>query len=155
MRFDGAADRLALAVFAALLLLASGCQRGPAVVLHGSGGPVRVGVEVVNTAVGREQGLMYRRELAADAGMLFVFPADGVQHFWMKNTLIPLDMLFIDRDRRVVGIVANAVPMSTQPVGPDEPCRYVLEVNGGFAARHGIAEGTAVDLVGVPLGAGS
>jgi uncharacterized membrane protein (UPF0127 family) len=154
MRFGGVADRLAVPLFAAvLLLLGGGCERRAEVVLHGAGGPVRVRVEVVDTPVGRQQGLMYRRELAADAGMLFVFPTDGVQHFWMKNTLIPLDMLFIDRDRRVVGIVANAVPMSTQPVGPDKPCRYVLEVNGGFSARHGVTEGATVELIEVPAGA--
>jgi len=138
---------------AALALVLAGCTRESTVVLHGSAGQVRVQVEVVSTPVARAQGLMYRRQLAPDAGMLFVFPADGVQHFWMKNTLIPLDMLFIDRDHRVVGIVANAVPLSTQPVGPDKPCRYVLEVNGGFAAQHGVAEGSAVELIDVPAGA--
>jgi len=154
MRLDGAASPLAVALWAAvLLLLVGGCKHEAEVVLHGTGGPVRVRVEVVNTPVGRQQGLMYRRELPPDTGMLFVFPADGVQHFWMRNTLIPLDMVFIDRDRRVVGIVANAVPMSTQPVGPDKPCLYVLEVNGGFTARHGVTEGATVELIDVPAGA--
>jgi len=123
-------------------------------VLHtNDGANVRVHVEIVNTPTARAQGLMYRRELAEDAGMLFIFPDDSVLHFWMKNTLIPLDMLFIDRDRRVVGIVENAHPMSTEPVGPDKPARYVLEVNGGFAARHHIPTGATVDFVDVPEGA--
>jgi hypothetical protein len=134
--------------------LLTACARGPAVILRTTdGAAVRVHVEVVNTPAGRTQGLMYRSELAADAGMLFVFPRDGVLHFWMKNTLIPLDMLFIDRDRRVVGIVANARPLSEQPVGPDTPARYVLEVNGGFAAAHRVSKGATVEFVDVPDGA--
>jgi uncharacterized protein len=116
--------------------------------------PVRVQVEVVNTPTGRAQGLMYRRELAADAGMLFIFPDERVQHFWMKNTIIPLDMLFIAGNRQVVGIVADARPMSTDPLGPNVPVRYVLEVNGGFASRHHIMVGATVEFVAVPLAAG-
>ena len=139
---------------ACLLLVVAGCTRGPAVVLRATDGAnVRVRVEVVNTPTARQQGLMYRREMAADAGMLFVFPGDGVLHFWMKNTIIPLDMVFIDHDRRIVGIVENARPMSTEPVGPDHAARYVLEVNGGFAAQHHIATGGTVEFADVPEGA--
>ena len=135
----------------ALALVLIGCARGSAVVLHTvDGAAVRVRVEVMNTAPGRAQGMMYRRDLAADGGMLFVFPRDAAQRFWMKNTLIPLDMLFIDRDRRVIGIVANAKPLSEQPVGPDQPVRYVLEVNGGFATQQRITAGATVEFIGVP-----
>ncbi|MBI4518391.1 MAG: DUF192 domain-containing protein [Deltaproteobacteria bacterium] len=144
----------ALALLAAVIGLLCGCAARPAVILHPAGGAaVRVRVEVVNTPLARAQGLMYRRELAADAGMLFVFPHAGVQHFWMKNTLIALDMLFIDDSRRVVGIVANARPLSTRSVGPEVPCRYVLEVNGGFAAQHHIEVGATIEFVDVPAGA--
>ncbi|HVN86314.1 MAG TPA: DUF192 domain-containing protein [Candidatus Binatia bacterium] len=138
-----------------VLLVLAGCDRGPSVVLHASDGPnVRIRVELATTPAAQAQGLMYRHELASDAGMLFIFPTDSVLHFWMKNTLIPLDMLFIDRDRRIVGIVEHAHPMSTEPVGPDQPARYVLEVNGGFAAQHRIAVGSTVEFVAVPEGAG-
>lgn len=146
---------LRLGVMTVYLLSAlPSCARGPSVVLHATGGStVRVRVEVVNTPTGRTQGLMYRHELAADAGMLFVFPEDGILHFWMRNTLIPLDMVFIDRDHHVVGVVANARPLSEEPVGPDARARYVLEVNGGFAAAHRISEGATVEFVEVPTGA--
>ena len=141
------------ALLGTMLLLAA-CNRGPTVVLRGTdGATVRVRVELATTPIAQQQGLMYRRELASDAGMLFIFPTDGVLHFWMKNTLIPLDMLFIDRDRRIVGIVENARPMSTEPVGPDQAARYVLEVNGGFAMQHHIATGGTVEFVNVPEGA--
>lgn len=126
------------------------CRRGPAVVLHDTdGGSVRVRVELATTPTARSQGLMYRKELADDVGMLFLFPVDGILHFWMKNTEIPLDMLFIDHNRRIVGIVESAHPMSQEPVGPDVPARYVLEVNGGFAAKHRIAVGATVEFVEV------
>jgi hypothetical protein len=131
--------------------LLAGCERRPAVVLHAPGGnDVRVHVEVVSTPEQRARGLMYRKELAADAGMLFLFPEEEVLRFWMKNTLIPLDMIFIDASRRVVGVVANAKPLSTRGVGVEAPSKYVLEVNGGFAAKHGIAAGATIEFVGVP-----
>ncbi len=146
--------RLGLPTGLAVALAVAGCARGPAVVLRSSDGtPVRVTVEVVSTPTARSQGLMYRRELGAAAGMLFVFPEDAVHRFWMKNTVIPLDMLFLDVGRRVIGIVENARPMSTESVGPAQPSRYVVEVNGGFAARHHITVGSMVEFVNVPEGA--
>jgi hypothetical protein len=82
--------------------------------------------------------------------MLFVFPDESVRAFWMKNTLIPLDMLFIAADGRVVGIHREATPLSTAPVGVGAPSRYVLEVPGGYAARRGIRPGDRVTLRGLP-----
>jgi uncharacterized membrane protein (UPF0127 family) len=136
---------------ALLLIVLSGCRRGPAVELHGEAGErVRVRVEVANTPDKRAQGLMYRNEIAADAGMLFLFPEEREHRFWMKNTLIPLDMLFIDGNRKIVGIVADARPLSTMPVGVEHPSRYVLEVNGGFASAHGVEVGWTVEFADVP-----
>ena len=83
--------------------------------------------------------------------MLFVFDEDRNHSFWMKNTLIPLDMLFIARDGTVVGIHANATPLSTADIAVGKPSRYVLEVPGGWAARHGIAAGAQVEFRGVHL----
>jgi len=123
------------------------------VVLHATGGPVTVAVEVANTPAAREQGLMYRTDLGADAGMLFLFPQDEDLEFWMKNTPLPLDMIFIDASRTIVGIVANARPFSTQTRGIGKPSRYVLEVHGGFCSKHGIAAGDTVDFLEVPPGA--
>jgi uncharacterized membrane protein (UPF0127 family) len=92
---------------------------------------------------------MYRTSLAEDHGMLFVFGDEVERSFWMKNTLIPLDMLFLARDGRVVGIHADAVPLSTMPLSVGQPSALVLEVNGGWARRHGVRPGDRVELRGV------
>jgi uncharacterized membrane protein (UPF0127 family) len=103
-----------------------------------------VAVEVVRTDADRARGLMDRRELAPDAGMLFLFDETGEHPFWMKNTLLPLDMLFLSEDGRVNGIVERAVPGDLSPRSAGGPSRYVLEVNGGWAATHGVAAGDRV-----------
>jgi len=90
---------------------------------------------------------MYRRDLGASAGMLFVFPNESDQQFWMKNTPLPLDMVFIGKQRRIVGIVPEARPFATSSLGVGVPSQYVLEVNGGFCARHGINTGDTVEFV--------
>jgi len=136
------------AVAAALAL--GGCRdRGPVAVIRGLGGVAEVSLEVAATPAERERGLMYRSSLAEGRGMLFVFDEDGNHGFWMKNTLIPLDMLFIARDGTVVGVHANATPLSTANISVGKSSRYVLEVPGGWAARHGIAAGARVELRGV------
>ncbi len=105
-----------------------------------------VQVEIADTPDTRARGLMYRRDLPADAGMLFIFTTESQQQFWMKNTPLPLDMIFIDKGRRIVGIVPETRPFTTNPLGVDAPSQYVLEVNGGFCARHGIQAGDIVDF---------
>ena len=137
------------AAVAAALALAGCRDRGPVALIRGPGAAVEVSLEVAATPAERERGLMYRRSLAEGRGMLFVFDADGNQSFWMKNTLIPLDLLFIARDGTVVGIHANATPLSTANIAVGKPSRYVLEVPGGWAARHGISAGARVDFRGV------
>jgi uncharacterized protein len=134
------------ALFAVFCTLAA-CTPRPQVVIHATRGDVRVQVEVADTPDARARGLMYRRDLAADAGMLFIFPNESVQHFWMKNTPLPLDMIFISADLRIAGIVADTRPFSTNPLGVEAPSQYVLEVHGGFCARHGITAGDRVELV--------
>jgi len=142
--------RAAAAAALVLVALLAGCrERGPVAVVRGPGGPVEVSLEVAATRAERERGLMSRTSLAEGRGMLFVFDADGNQSFWMKNTLIPLDLLFIARDGTVVGIHANATPLSTANIAVGKPSRYVLEVPGGWAARHGISAGARVDFRGV------
>ena len=101
-------------------------------------------VELATTPEQHRQGLMYRAELAPDAGMLFVFTDEHEVSFWMKNTLIPLDLLFVDRKGRIVAIAADAVPLSTTPIPSGAPVLGVLEVPGGTAARLGIAVGDRV-----------
>lgn len=122
----------------------------PQVELQGAQGPVLVKVEVARSAEEQTRGLMYRTELAPDAGMLFVYDYDAIHSFWMKNTYIPLDMIFIDRDLSIVGVVENAEPMTTSSRRVDTPSRYVLEVNAGFFRRHGLKIGGKVVIRGVP-----
>jgi len=142
-------QRVMRAAVAAALALAGCRDRGPVAVIRGPCAAVEVSLEVAATPAERERGLMYRTSLAEGRGMLFVFDADGNQSFWMKNTLIPLDLLFIARDGTVVGIHANATPLSTADIAVGKPSRYVLEVPGGWAARHGIAAGAQVEFRGV------
>jgi hypothetical protein len=101
-------------------------------------------VEVANTPEAITQGLMFRESLGADAGMLFDFGQVRPASMWMKNTLIPLDMLFIDADGQVIAIARNTVPGSLRSLGPGVPVRAVLEIGGGRAKALGITPGDTV-----------
>src|SRR5882724_1996046 len=105
-------------------------------------------VELARTAPEHEKGLMYREHLAPDAGMLFLFERPAMQTFWMKNTLIPLDMIFISSDHTIAGIVVDAEPLTLTPRAVNEPAQYVLEIGGGLATRLGIRAGARVELHG-------
>jgi uncharacterized membrane protein (UPF0127 family) len=122
----------------------------PKVTFETQAGPQVVTVEVVSAPLEVQRGLMYRRHLEPDAGMLFLFPREKVQSFWMKNTLIPLDMIFIKSDMTVAGFVENAQPLTTSPQTIGVPSQYVLEVNGGWARRHGVSAGTKVKFDNLP-----
>ncbi len=113
------------------------------------GGTHRVEVEVAATPDARTRGLMWRKELPAGKGMLFIFPHDEVQGFWMRNTLISLDMLFINSDRRVVGIIERAVPQTLDSRGVGIPGQYVLEVPGGWTQKVGVTKGSTVEFEGL------
>lgn len=106
-------------------------------------------VELARTPEQRERGLMFREHLATDAGMLFLFDQPALQTFWMKNTLIPLDMIFLSPDKEIVGIVQNAEPLTLTGRGVNEPSQFVLEINGGLAARLGIRTGQHMQFRGV------
>jgi uncharacterized membrane protein (UPF0127 family) len=138
---------LAALVMAAVI---AGCARDPQTVIDAPDGARRAAlrVELALTPAKRELGLMYRNHMDEDAGMLFVFPTAGRLRFWMKNTEIPLDMIFADPAGKIIGIVANAEPYSKQSVGPDADAQYVLEVNGGFCARHRVQVGDRMRFVG-------
>lgn len=101
-------------------------------------------VEIANTEATREKGLMNRRFLPADRGMLFEFPSPAPVTFWMKNTYIPLDMIFIAPDGTVTRVAANAEPLSEALIPSGDPCVGVLELNGGVAASLGIKAGDKV-----------
>ena len=107
-------------------------------------GAHRFTIEVAVTPEQRGQGLMFRERLPAEAGMLFIYPTEQMISMWMKNTLIPLDMLFIADDGRIVHIAERAIPGSTATISSGQPARAVLELNGGTAARLNIAPGDRV-----------
>ncbi len=109
-----------------------------------AGGPHKFSIEVATTPAQMEQGLMFRESLAADAGMLFDFKTPTVATMWMKNTLIPLDMLFVDAKGRIVNIHERAVPGSLDTIAAAAPVRAVIELNGGTASRLGIRPGDRV-----------
>ena len=101
-------------------------------------------VEVARTEDEQAQGLMFRRALADDGGMIFPFPAPRPASFWMRNTLIPLDMLFIRADGTIARIAADTIPHSEEPVHSGEPVIAVLELRGGRSAELGLSEGDRV-----------
>jgi uncharacterized protein len=109
-----------------------------------STGPHVFTVEMALTPAQQTQGLMFRRALAPDAGMLFDFGDTAPRSFWMENTLIPLDMLFIAADGRIADIHERAVPLSQDIIPSKVPVRAVLELNGGTVARLGIKIGDEV-----------
>lgn len=113
-----------------------------------------VSVEIAADDQMRAQGLMYRDRLDPGRGMLFVFPRDDVFSFWMKNTRIPLDMIWIDVNRRVAGIQENVPPCRVEDCpsyGPGVIARYVLEVGGGEAAKHGLKVGDSLQFIDIDL----
>ena len=110
--------------------------------LRGDWGEVRFAVEVADDARERQQGLMHRLEMPMSAGMLFVYHQTRVVSFWMKNTLISLDMIFLDETGRVVKIHPRAIPRDLTSISSDVPARYVLEINGGLARAIGITVGS-------------
>ena len=144
--------RIRISPFAFVLVLVAllGCARGPCVTIVGADGKPRatVAVEVASTGPQRELGLMYRKHLDDNAGMIFVFPDAAPRNFWMHNTPIPLDMIFADANGVVTGIVANAEPFSDKLLGVEGNSEYVLEVNGGFCAKNGIKAGDRMDFSG-------
>jgi hypothetical protein len=107
-------------------------------------GPHSFTVEVAADDESRERGLMYRKEMAPDAGMLFDFHTPQLVSFWMENTILPLDMLFVRRDGTIARIKANATPYSRENIPSGEPIQLVIELNAGRAAALGITEGAKV-----------
>jgi uncharacterized membrane protein (UPF0127 family) len=103
-------------------------------------------VEIADSDASRAKGLMMRTFLPQGQGMLFVWPEEAPRTMWMKDTFIPLDMIFIDAHGKIVGIVTDAVPHDLSPLGTDRPARYVLEVPAGDANRLGLAVGQTLDL---------
>ena len=136
----------ALAVLAFLTTDAAAAKRLPVetVVIATHGGPHSFKMEVAADDASRETGLMHRTHLAKDAGMLFDFQKPVMTAFWMKDTPLPLDMLFVRADGTISTVAANAVPFSTAEISSAEPIRAVIEINGGLARTLGIVPGDRV-----------
>ena len=137
-----AAARLALVLL--LMGVATACSADNRAVFHTRKGDFPFSIEVADTEASRERGLMFRTSLAPDAGMLFDYHQEQQASFWMQNTLIPLDMIFIRPNGTIARVAANTVPLSEAPVGVEEPVTAVLELRGGRAAELGIREGDRV-----------
>lgn len=112
------------------------------VYLRGAWGQASFEVEIADSEAERAQGLMFREELPRGAGMLFVYDQPQPAAFWMKNTLIPLDIIFLDEQGRVTSVHENAVPGDLTPIPGGDRVFAVLEINGGLARRYGITAGT-------------
>src|SRR5712692_4518329 len=134
------------------LLITTACQGQPRVAILTKEGRERsFQVEIADTPAKREMGLQYRRELATDRGMIFLFPVESEHAFWMKNTPIPLDMIFISSDYKIVGIAEQAAPFSLDSRSVDGASRYVLEINGGLAQKYGFKKGDRVRFEGISV----
>ena len=137
------------AAFAAFFLISLAGAQGPAapteeLVIATDGGSRRFEVEIADDPQERARGLMFRREMADDRGMLFDFGSEEPASFWMENTYIPLDMLFIKADGTVESIAERTTPLSRRSVPSKGPVRYVLEIKGGLSDELGIKPGDKV-----------
>ena len=164
-RRNGVAAALAIGSAACILVAACGAAprssapptpapapaaAGPRAILP-SGSVYRL--ELALTPEDQAQGLMYRENLPEKTGMLFVFPETAPHHFWMKNTMIPLDMIWMDEAGRVVFVSVNTPPCEADPCptyGPDTSVRLVLEIAGGRAAAEKVTVGSSIDIRDVP-----
>ena len=146
---EGRRNRLIAGAFILVLavvsyfVFTSGSIGSTATLLTGSGAH-RISVEIADTPESRATGLMNRNSMDEDHGMLFDFGETREVSMWMKNTLIPLDMLFIRQDGTVARVARHATPLSLTPIPSGEPVRYVLELNGGAAAEYGVEPGDRV-----------
>lgn len=142
---------IAVLVVTAYFVFTSGSQ-GAGATLATASGEHAIEVEVADTDAARETGLMNRESMPADHGMLFDFKQTRPVSMWMKNTIIPLDMLFLDNHGKVVNIATNAKPYSLEVIPSKVPVRYVLELNGGAAARYDVKRGDVLRHPIIPKG---
>jgi uncharacterized membrane protein (UPF0127 family) len=145
---------LMAAVFTGFALL--GVNDQPRAVFQTGSLDSAVNLEIANSSAERSKGLMNRESLCSSCGMLFIFPDSEYRAFWMKNTSIPLDIIFISEDREVINVEQadpepNTADENLTRYRSDAPARYVIEVNQGFAEEKGIREGTEVEFRSIPL----
>ena len=139
---------LVIFVFIVFLVMIASCKSENAVFIDNVNEKIKVNVEIADSPEERAAGLMFRESLGENSGMLFIFDDEKTRSFWMKNTLIPLDMVFISEDLEIIDI-KYAEPCREDPCisyVSKEPAEYVLEVNGNFTIRNDIAIGNTINL---------
>lgn len=129
------------------LVLAMPCQ--PSISFEGGQRAHRIHVTVARRPQERERGLMFVESLASDQGMWFVFPRERMRQFWMKNTLIPLDIIFVNSKLTVINVIHRALPKSLDARRSKAPAQYVLELAGGQAKARGLKSGTVLSPCGL------
>jgi len=107
----------------------------------------KIDIEIANSDFDRQLGLMFRKHMDDKDGMLFIFPSEEMQSFWMRNTFIPLDMVFVNAAKKIVTIHRNTQTLSDQSYPSSAPAMYVIEVNGGFCSTHKINEGDRINFI--------
>lgn len=106
----------------------------------------KIDIEIADNDDKRMQGLMYRRSMDDEKGMLFIFQREEPQSFWMKNTVIPLDIMFVNKNKEIIKIHKSTTPFSEKSLPSEKPATYVVEVNGGFSDKYGIREGDLINF---------
>ncbi len=105
----------------------------------------KIDIQIANTEFDRQLGLMFRKSMSENQGMLFIFPEESVQSFWMRNTYISLDMIFVNADKKIITIHKNTKILSDQSYRSTGPAKYVIEVDAGFSNRFNIKVGDSVN----------
>lgn len=105
-----------------------------------------IDIEIADNDLERSQGLMYRKSMEENQGMLFIMEKEELQSFWMLNTEIPLDMIFVDQNLTIVSIQKDIMPRSLEPTSSVYPAKYVVEVIAGFSNKHGLKEGQKIQF---------
>jgi uncharacterized protein len=106
----------------------------------------KIDIEAALTPDQEQQGLMFRRSMADSLGMLFVFDVEEQQSFWMKNTYIPLDIIYVSSKKEIVSIAQNCKTLSEESIPSEGPAKYVVEVNAGYAVKQGLKKGDKIDF---------
>lgn len=133
------------ALLSALLLFLAACRQDEArLEIETKSGVHAFQIEIADDDTERAQGLMFRTSLADNAGMLFDFGSERDVSFWMRNTLIPLDMIFVRRNGEIARIHENAIPQDPTPIPSGEPVQFVFEIIGGRARELGLAAGDKI-----------
>ena len=123
-------------------------KQGELAFLKKSGDTIQhIDIEVVRTIYDQSRGMMYRDSLTDKQGMLFLSHNEEVRSFWMKNTKIPLDIIFVNSNKEIVKIHANATPLSEEHYDSEKPSRYVVEVRAGFTDHYDVKEGDKISLL--------